>query len=143
MPRAGMAMLAVSMLACGSTVPAQAGADVPYVERGEASWYGDPFHGRATASGEIFDQNQLTAAHPELPLGIEVKVTNLESGRSVEVQINDRGPFVDGRVIDLSKAAAEELDMVEQGLAPVRIEAEAAELERAEKELAQTQAAVE
>jgi rare lipoprotein A len=95
-----------------------------HVERGEASWYGDEFHGKPTAGGEPFDQNALTAAHPDLPLGAEVEVTNLANGRSVEVEINDRGPFVEDRVIDLSKGAAEELDMIDEGTAPVRIEAD-------------------
>lgn len=106
------------------------------VERGEASWYGGEFHGRPTARGEPFDQNALTAAHPELPLGAEVEVTNLTNGRSVEVEINDRGPFVKNRVIDLSKGAAEELDMVEDGTAPVRIEADREGLEKADAERA-------
>lgn len=90
---------------------------------GVASWYGPGFHGRRTASGERFDQNDLTAAHRHLPLGAEVRVTNLENGRSITVQINDRGPYVKGRVIDLSKAAARKLGMVQDGVAKVRIEA--------------------
>src|SRR5688500_11069556 len=76
---------------------------------GVASWYGPGFHGKRTASGERFDQNDLTAAHRKLPLGSEVKVTNLENGRSIIVAINDRGPYIKGRVIDLSKAAARRL----------------------------------
>ncbi len=94
-----------------------------FVQRGLASWYGPGFHGRKTASGEIYDQNDLTAAHRKLPLGSKATVTNLETGKEVEVEINDRGPYVKGRVIDLSKAAAERLDMKEDGTAPVRIEA--------------------
>jgi rare lipoprotein A len=90
---------------------------------GVASWYGPGFHGRPTASGEIFDQNELTAAHRNLPLGSEVRVTNLENGRSITVEINDRGPYVKGRVIDLSRAAARRLDLIEDGVAKVRIEA--------------------
>lgn len=90
---------------------------------GMASWYGPGFHGRRTASGERFDQNRLTAAHRKLPLGSEVKVTNLENGRSITVEINDRGPYIDGRVIDLSKAAAGKLGIIEEGIARVRIEA--------------------
>src|SRR5215213_962053 len=93
-----------------------------YVERGEASWYGPGFHGRKTASGERFDQQKLTAAHMELPLGTKAIVTNLENGRSVEVEINDRGPYVPGRAIDLSKAAAREIGMIEAGVAPVLVE---------------------
>jgi rare lipoprotein A len=103
-----------------------------FVEQGEASWYGPGFDGKPTASGEIFDQDDLTAAHPDLPLGATAEVTNLENGRSVEVEINDRGPQVDGRAIDLSKGAALRLDMVEDGTAPVRIEASEADLSKAE-----------
>jgi rare lipoprotein A len=100
---------------------------------GVASWYGPGFHGRLTASGEPFDQNDLTAAHRNLPLGSEVKVTNLENGRSITVQINDRGPYVKGRVIDLSKAAARRLGMAGDGLAKVRIEATPQQLALAER----------
>ena len=99
------------------------GADAAFRQTGVASWYGPGFHGRRTASGERFDQNDLTAAHRRLPLGSEVKVTNLENGRSITVEINDRGPYAKGRVLDLSKAAARELGMVENGVAKVRIEA--------------------
>jgi rare lipoprotein A (peptidoglycan hydrolase) len=90
--------------------------------RGQASWYGPGFHGKKTASGEIFDQGRLTAAHKTLPLGTKAKVTNLENGNSVEVEINDRGPYVGDRVIDLSRAAANALGFVESGLTLVRIE---------------------
>lgn len=76
---------------------------------GKASWYGPGFHGKKTASGEIFNQNALTAAHPELPFGSKVKVTNLANGKKVVVTINDRGPYHDDRIIDLSKAAARKL----------------------------------
>jgi rare lipoprotein A len=100
---------------------------------GVASWYGPGFHGKRTASGERFDQNELTAAHRQLPLGAEVKVTNLENGRSITVAINDRGPYVGGRVIDLSKAAAQRLGIVEDGLAKVRIEATPRQLALAER----------
>lgn len=91
-------------------------------ETGVASYYGVPYHGRQTASGEVFDMNELTAAHPTLKFGTKVKVTHLANQRSVTVRINDRGPFVKGRVIDLSKAAAEELQMVRAGLAEVKLE---------------------
>ncbi len=101
------------------------------VERGEASWYGPGFHGRKTASGERFDQQKLTAAHMELPLGTKAVVTNLENGRSVEVEINDRGPYVPGRAIDLSKAAARELGMIEAGVAPVLVEVDRIEVAQA------------
>lgn len=92
------------------------------VIRGQASWYGPGFHGKKTASGEIFDQGRLTAAHKTLPLGTKAKVTNLENGNTVEVEINDRGPYVGERVIDLSRAAANALGFVESGLTLVRIE---------------------
>jgi len=90
-------------------------------QTGEASWYGEPHHGRPTASGEIYDMYQLTAAHRTLPLGTRVLVTNLKNGRAVEVRINDRGPSVEGRIIDLSFAAAKELGAVPSGTIPVRI----------------------
>ncbi len=92
-----------------------------YVERGMASWYGEDFHGRPTSSGEIYDMYGLTAAHKLMPLGTVAKITNLDNGRSVVVKINDRGPFVDGRVIDLSYSAASEIDMVKEGVSKVEI----------------------
>jgi rare lipoprotein A len=93
-----------------------------YREEGIASWYGGKFQGRKTANGEIFDTNELTAAHKTLPFGTIVKVTSKDSGESVEVRINDRGPFVEGRVIDLSRAAADKISMVGSGVANVRLE---------------------
>lgn len=95
---------------------------VRHTERGNASWYGDKFHGKRTASGEIFDENALTASHRTLPFGTIIRVTNLKNGKSVKVRINDRGPSVRGRITDVSKAAARELDMVRDGVVPVRIE---------------------
>ncbi|MBE0487621.1 MAG: septal ring lytic transglycosylase RlpA family protein [Halomonas sp.] len=92
-------------------------------QEGIASFYHDKFNGRITASGEPFDQNQMTAAHPNLPFGTEVVVTRPDTGREVTVVINDRGPFVKGRVIDLSKRAARELGILNRGLAPVIITA--------------------
>ncbi len=92
------------------------------VQEGIASWYGPGFHGKRTASGTVYNQNDMTAAHQTLPLGTQVVVTNLRNARQVEVEITDRGPFVDDRVIDLSYAAARELDMIGTGTAPVRIE---------------------
>jgi rare lipoprotein A len=92
------------------------------VQVGEASWYGPGFHGRPTASGEIFDQNALTAAHPSLPLGARARVTSLTNQRAVEVRINDRGPFVGGRIVDLSYAAARRIDMIGPGIMRVRLE---------------------
>lgn len=89
---------------------------------GVASYYGKKFHGRKTANGEVFNMYKLTAAHRVLPLGTRVKVTNLKNGRWVEVKVNDRGPFIEGRILDLSFAAALELEMVKQGTAKVMIE---------------------
>lgn len=90
--------------------------------RGRASWYGPRFHGRRTASGERFNAGAYTAAHRSLPFGTKVRVTNLRNGRAVIVRINDRGPYSGGRVIDLSKAAAQAIGMIRSGTAPVRIE---------------------
>jgi rare lipoprotein A len=94
-----------------------------YRARGVASWYGSDFHGLATSSGEQYDMNAMTAAHTTLPLPTWVEVTNLENGKSVIVKINDRGPFVDNRIIDLSYAAATQLDMVRNGTARVEVRA--------------------
>ena len=91
------------------------------VQTGQASWYGPGFHGKKTASGERFNQRALTAAHPSLPLGTQARVTNLKNGKAVLVKINDRGPYHGGRVIDLSRAAAQQLAI--NGTARVRIEA--------------------
>lgn len=91
-------------------------------EVGEASWYGPGFHGKKTANGEIFDQTKMTAAHPSLPMGTEVRVTNLDNNETVKVRINDRGPYAKDRVIDISRAAAKKLDMDTDGVAQVKIE---------------------
>lgn len=91
-------------------------------EVGLASWYGPGFHGQKTSSGEIFDQHDLTAAHRSWPFGSYVLVTNLENNRSIVVRINDRGPFVKGRIIDLSYGAARVLGLIGPGTAPVRLE---------------------
>jgi rare lipoprotein A len=88
---------------------------------GYASWYGKEYHGRKTSSGEIYDMYAFTAAHRTLPLGSEIRVTNLENGKEVDVRINDRGPFVDGRIIDLSYNSAKRIDMVNAGVAKVRL----------------------
>jgi len=90
-------------------------AAVPEVGRGLASWYGPRFHGRRTASGEKFDMHALTAAHPSLPFGSIVRVENPETGRSVDVRINDRGPHIKQRIIDLSRAAARALGLLDSG----------------------------
>lgn len=92
-------------------------------EEGIASFYSDSLQGAITASGEPFDQQALTAAHPSLPLGTKVLVTRADTGQEVEVLINDRGPFVEGRIIDLSKRAARELNMLRRGVVPVMITA--------------------
>lgn len=92
------------------------------VQTGVASWYGPGFHGKRTSNGEIYNQYELTAAHPTLPLGTRVMVTNMSTRQSVEVRVNDRGPFVGGRVIDLSYAAARTIGVYEPGTAQVRVE---------------------
>jgi rare lipoprotein A len=94
-----------------------------FVQEGIASWYGDKFHGRRTSNGEVYDMYALTAAHKTLPMGVFVKVENLANGCSEVVRINDRGPFVKGRIIDLSYTAARNLDVVKNGTAPVRVTA--------------------
>ena len=96
--------------------------DYTYDETGIASWYGPKFHGRATANGEIFDMNGLSVAHRTLPMPSFVRVTNLESGRSLNLRVNDRGPFARGRIIDLSRRAAQLLGFEAQGTAPVRVQ---------------------
>jgi rare lipoprotein A len=92
------------------------------VETGNASWYGAPYHNRRGSNGEIYDMNQLTAAHRTLPLGSTVRVTNLKTGHSTVVRITDRGPFVEGRIVDLSLAAAKQADIWQAGVAKVRLE---------------------
>ncbi len=104
------------------TAAPSAPAPVRLAETGLASWYGHPYHGRAAANGEIYDMEKLTAAHRTLPFGTFVRVTNLTNGKSVDVRIIDRGPFVAGRIIDLSHAAAEAIEMVGAGVAQVRID---------------------
>jgi rare lipoprotein A len=91
------------------------------IETGQASWYGQAHHGRLTASGERFDMNALTAAHPTLPFGTRLRVVNLDNDRHVDVRINDRGPAIPGRIIDLSYGAARVLGAVGTGIIPVRL----------------------
>lgn len=93
----------------------------PWVERGDASWYGRRFHGRRTANGERYDMRKHTAAHPSLPFGTRVQVRSLRNGRTVVVRINDRGPHTPGRIIDLSQAAAQELGLVGVGVKEVEV----------------------
>ncbi|WP_349371264.1 septal ring lytic transglycosylase RlpA family protein [Salinarimonas sp.] len=116
---------ALSALVALPTLPAQAhpaGGAAAAVKTAHASWYGPGFHGRKTANGERFDQDGLTAAHKTLPFGTKVRVTNVANGKSVVVRINDRGPFVRGREIDLSRGAAKAVGMVGSGVAQVRME---------------------
>lgn len=125
MTLAGMAasLMLLPMLATDDSAEANGGhGPATYVQKGTASWYGPGFHGKTAASGERFNQHDLTAAHRELPMGTRARVTNLRNGRTVDVEINDRGPYVGGRIIDLSKAAAERLEMKRAGTTPVRLE---------------------
>ena len=115
---AGAGLAAVLLAACASAPVATPGGS----EEGLASWYGEPYHGRPTASGTIYDQRELTAAHRTLPFGTRLRVHDLESGRHVDVLVNDRGPFVAGRILDLSRGAADALDLVARGVTRVRIE---------------------
>jgi len=128
----GWATMAAAMVLAGcSTAPERRppGPDAPPLAkprplelgRGMASWYGPGFHGKRTASGERFDMNDLTAAHRTVPFGTRVRVRNMDNGREVVVRINDRGPRVPGRVIDLSKAAAAALELLQAGEAPVTL----------------------
>jgi len=89
---------------------------------GEASYYADKFAGRTTANGETFDPSEMTAAHPSLPFGTHVRVTHMQTGESVTVRINDRGPYADDRIIDLSEAAAKKIGMIQEGVVEVRLE---------------------
>jgi rare lipoprotein A len=130
MLRSGAVLSAViSTLLLGTGLPGDGAradeAGIPearFTEVGTASWYGPGFHGRQTASGEIYDQNAMTAAHRTLPLGTVARVTNTDNGRSVVVLINDRGPYIRGRVIDVSKGVARRLGMIDDGLVKVQIE---------------------
>ncbi len=127
-----LVLLALLAAACGPAAggtgrssrppPAPIDKRIGAVQRGQATWYGGRFHGRKTASGEIFDENAMTAAHRTLPFDTRVRVTNLNNGRSVEVRITDRGPYAKGRIIDLSRAAATRLDMLRAGVVPVTVE---------------------
>lgn len=131
MRRARAAAVLLALAACTHAPPAapllpaarRAAAPGPgRAEEGLASYYSGRFHGRRTASGARFDMHALTCAHPSAPFGTRLRVTDVESGRSVVVTVNDRGPFARGRVVDLSLAAAQALGMVERGVARVRVE---------------------
>jgi rare lipoprotein A len=128
-----LAVLAIALVGCasrgglpgpdrGGDAPVDAGPaahEAREIGRGLASWYGEPHHGRRTANGEVFDMHTLTAAHKTLPFGTRVRVENPATGQAVMVRINDRGPFKPGRVIDLSRAAAERIGLIQAGVAPV------------------------
>jgi rare lipoprotein A len=122
----GAAAVALALLLCapasGSRNAAVRDIVSAWTQSGRVSWYGPHFHGRRTASGEIFDTNDFTMAHRSLPLGSRVRVTNLANGRSVVLRVNDRGPYVRGRIADLSHAAASRLDFVDDGVVRARIE---------------------
>jgi rare lipoprotein A len=111
-----------SLLTVGGITNAKEDTSTRQVFSGPASWYGGYFHGRTTANGERYDMNGLTAAHRSLPFGTKVRVTNLKNGRSVTVRINDRGPYVGKRIIDLSRGAAQAVNMIRAGVALVRLE---------------------
>jgi rare lipoprotein A len=118
---ASLTLAGLMFAACASPrarpVPAMVGAE----ERGLASWYGEPHHGRRTASGEVYDMRAMTAAHPTLPFGTWLHVENTRTGQVVRVRVNDRGPFVDGRILDVSYAAAVALGAIGPGTIPVRL----------------------
>lgn len=121
-----LVLLLAAVAACGGGAAERPGTiERPApgaVERGMATWYGGSLHGGPTASGERFDQNAMTAAHKTLPMGSVVRVTNLKNDRQVTVRINDRGPYARGRIIDVSRAAARVLRMIEDGVVPVVVE---------------------
>jgi len=120
--RGGMyKLLSVFMLTCVLHITAQA-ASAGDVQEGEASYYADSLHGNKTASGDVYDKGALTAAHRKLPFGTKVKVTYMKTGKSVDVVINDRGPYAEDRIIDLSRAAANKIGLVEAGHGRVKLE---------------------
>lgn len=121
LPAALAAVLAAGLLAGCATTTRLESPNRGTTQKGLASWYGAKFHGRPTASGEIYDMNRISAAHKQLPLGTVVLVKNQDNGKKLRVPINDRGPFIKGRIIDLSVGAARQLEMFGQGLANVRI----------------------
>jgi rare lipoprotein A len=116
------AVCCLSFGACSWIPKGETALDIGIKERGVASWYGGQFHGKLAANGELFDKDALTAAHRTLPLGSMVRVVNLINGKHVRVRINDRGPYVNGRILDLSQAAAAQLGMVEGGLSVIQLE---------------------
>jgi len=119
--------VALALAALAVTAPTGGGPNFSdtlpgWTQQGRVSWYGPGFHGRVTANGEVFDTHALTMAHRSLAFGSEVRVTNLTNGRTVVVRVNDRGPYIRGRIADLSQAAARELGFVDDGVVPARIE---------------------
>lgn len=123
-------LVLLGLAACAAPPPVPAPAKPFFSEEGVASWYGRSHQGKLTADGERFDQHALTAAHRSLPFDTVLRVTNLDNGRMVKVRIDDRGPYVKGRIIDLSAAAAAALGMRQDGVATVRLEAFAADQPR-------------
>lgn len=121
--RFGLLVVVAASAACAGRQPEPVTAPVRagWTQTGVASWYGEPHDGRPTASGEIFDMRAMTAAHRTLPFGTELKVENLDNGRWARVRVNDRGPFVKGRILDVSRAAARALGMLGTGTAHVRL----------------------
>jgi rare lipoprotein A len=124
-----LAIAALALAGCAHRKRAKIGPPPPpgtfrpgYSETGVASWYGNPYHGRPAANGEIYDMDKMTAAHRTMPFNTWVRVTDLDNAKTTEVRITDRGPFIEGRVIDLSRAAARELEMIGPGTARVRVE---------------------
>src|SRR5512140_1298160 len=125
---AGFALLALALLFITGCSHRSAHVNAPLAparlgttDTGVARWYGFPYHGRRAASGEVYDMQQLTAAHRTLPFQTWIEVTNLSNGKQVDVRINDRGPFAKGRILDLSQAAARDIDMLRAGTARVRL----------------------
>jgi rare lipoprotein A len=113
----------VMVAALLATISSSAFAAKPgQIENGIASYYHDSLHGNKTASGQIYDKNKISAAHKSLPLGTRVRVTDLRTGKSIEARVNDRGPFVKGRIIDLSRKAAKELGLLKKGITKVKVE---------------------
>jgi len=122
MPTLVLALIALLLASgCARTKKNVVVPRIGVTETGIASWYGPPYHGRATASGEIYDMDKPTAAHPRFAFGTRVRVDNLDNGRTTIVRINDRGPFKRGRIIDLSRQAARSIDMIRPGTAKVRL----------------------
>ena len=115
-------LLVILVTACHrKSIPAGSNEAVSGTETGMASFYSESYNGKKTANGEIYNSSDMTAAHKKLPFGTKVKVTNLSNGKTVKVRINDRGPFISGRIIDLTRAAAKKIDMINQGVTTVKI----------------------